>query len=48
MAKEQGYHETGIYYNIALVYSHLEIEHLTLHFANIALKDLGMNISFVM
>ena len=38
MAKELGYHETGIYYNIALTYSHLEIQHLTLHFANIALE----------
>ncbi|PEY42098.1 transcriptional regulator [Bacillus cereus] len=38
MAKEQGYHETGIYYNIALTYTHLEIHHLALHFANIALE----------
>ncbi|PFK40648.1 transcriptional regulator [Bacillus cereus] len=37
MAKEQGYHETGIYYNIALTYTHLEIHHLALHFANVAL-----------
>ncbi|WP_243525826.1 helix-turn-helix transcriptional regulator [Bacillus pseudomycoides] len=38
MAKEQGYHETGIYYNIALTYTHLEIHHLALHFANVALE----------
>ncbi|MBO1626879.1 transcriptional regulator [Bacillus cereus] len=38
MAKEQGYYETGIYYNIALTYTHLEIHHLALHFANVALE----------
>ncbi|CAM4328027.1 transcriptional regulator [Bacillus manliponensis] len=38
MAKEQGYYETGIYYNLALTYSHLEMQHLSLHFANIALE----------
>lgn len=38
MAKEQGYYETGIYYNLALVYNYLEIEHMSLHFAHIALE----------
>ncbi|KEK21622.1 tetratricopeptide repeat protein [Bacillus gaemokensis] len=38
MAKEQGYYETGIYYNLALVYSYLEIDHMALYFANIALE----------
>ncbi|MDM5153401.1 helix-turn-helix domain-containing protein [Bacillus sp. DX1.1] len=38
MAKEQGYYETGIYYNLALVYNHLEAEHMSLHFAQIALE----------
>ncbi|MEN1937726.1 helix-turn-helix domain-containing protein [Paenibacillus sp. 102] len=38
MAKEQGYYETGIYYNLALVYRHLEIEHMALYFANVALE----------
>ncbi|MDZ5607771.1 helix-turn-helix transcriptional regulator [Bacillus bingmayongensis] len=38
MAKELSYYETGIHYNIALAYSHLEIPHLALHFANVALE----------
>ncbi|WP_369901074.1 tetratricopeptide repeat protein [Bacillus manliponensis] len=38
MAKEQGYYETGIYYNLALTYTHLEMHHLSLYFANIALE----------
>ncbi|MFJ8530809.1 helix-turn-helix domain-containing protein [Bacillus sp. NPDC094106] len=38
MAKEQGYYETGIYYNLALTYSQMEIDHMTLYFANIALE----------
>ncbi|MDM5187077.1 helix-turn-helix transcriptional regulator [Bacillus sp. DX4.1] len=38
IAKELSYYETGIYYNIALAYSHLEIPHLALHFANVALE----------
>lgn len=38
MAKEQRYYETSIYYNLALTYSHLEVHHLALHFANIALE----------
>ncbi|CAG9613031.1 Transcriptional activator NprA [Bacillus rhizoplanae] len=38
MAKEQNYYETGIYYNLALAYSHLEIPHMALHFANIAME----------
>ncbi|WP_242222343.1 helix-turn-helix transcriptional regulator [Bacillus cereus group sp. BfR-BA-01380] len=38
MAKEQDYYETGIYYNLALAYTHLEIPHMALHFANIAME----------
>ncbi|HEK9101068.1 helix-turn-helix transcriptional regulator [Bacillus pfraonensis] len=38
MAKEQGYYETGIYYNLALTYSQIEIDHMTLYFANVALE----------
>ena len=38
MAKEQGYHENGIYFNLALVYNELEVEHMTLHFANVAME----------
>ncbi|MGF9964806.1 tetratricopeptide repeat protein [Bacillus rhizoplanae] len=38
MAIEQNYYETGIYYNLALAYSHLEIPHMALHFANIAME----------
>ncbi|MBO1579918.1 helix-turn-helix transcriptional regulator [Bacillus sp. XF8] len=38
MAKEQGYYETGIYYNLGLAYSHLDIPHLAMHFANIAME----------
>ncbi|MEH7457578.1 transcriptional regulator, partial [Bacillus sp. JJ1127] len=38
MAKEQGYYETGIYYNLALTYSQMEIDHMTLYFANVALE----------
>ncbi|MEF7658948.1 helix-turn-helix transcriptional regulator [Bacillus sp. ZJS3] len=38
MAKEQGYYETGIYYNLALVYNELEIEHMALHFAHLAME----------
>ncbi|WP_020061258.1 helix-turn-helix transcriptional regulator [Bacillus sp. 123MFChir2] len=38
MAKEQDYYETGIYYNLALAYTHLEVPHLALHFANIAME----------
>ncbi|PHA01468.1 transcriptional regulator [Bacillus pseudomycoides] len=38
MAKEQNYYETGIYYNLAVAYSHLEIPHMALHFANIAME----------
>ncbi|MGH0593852.1 helix-turn-helix domain-containing protein [Bacillus pretiosus] len=38
MAKEQGYYETGIYYNLSLAYSHLNIPHLAMHFANIAME----------
>ena len=34
MAKELGYYETGIYYNLALTYSQMEIDHMTLYFAN--------------
>ncbi|WP_459502517.1 helix-turn-helix domain-containing protein [Bacillus sp. C1] len=38
MAKEQGYYETGIYYHLALVYNYLEVQHMSLHFAHIALE----------
>ena len=38
MAKEQDYYETGIYYNLAVAYTHLEIPHMALHFANIAIE----------
>ncbi|MGG2016747.1 tetratricopeptide repeat protein [Bacillus sp. S10(2024)] len=38
MAKEQDYYETGIYYNLAVAYTHLEIPHMALHFANIAME----------
>ncbi|HDX9578270.1 TPA: helix-turn-helix transcriptional regulator [Bacillus pseudomycoides] len=38
MAKEQDYYETGIYYNLALAYTHLEVPHMALHFANIAME----------
>jgi tetratricopeptide (TPR) repeat protein len=38
MAKEQGYYETGIYYNLSLAYSHLNIPHLAMHFAHIAME----------
>ncbi|MGG2093753.1 helix-turn-helix transcriptional regulator [Bacillus sp. S13(2024)] len=38
MAKEQSYYETGIYYNLAVAYSHLAIPHMALHFANIAME----------
>lgn len=38
MAKEQGYHENGIYFNLALVYNELEVEHMTLHFAHVAME----------
>ena len=38
MAKEQDYYETGIYYNLALAYTHFEVPHMALHFANIAME----------
>ncbi|WP_375705720.1 tetratricopeptide repeat protein [Bacillus anthracis] len=46
MAKEQGYHETGLYYNIALVYTHLDIHHLAIHFVNIALEGFRSEYKF--
>lgn len=38
MAKELNYYENGIYYNLALAYSHLENPYKALHFANIAIE----------
>ena len=46
MAKEQGYHETGLYYNIALAYTHLDIHHLAIHFVNMALEGFRSEYKF--
>ena len=47
MAKEQGYHETGIYYNIALAYTHLEIHHhMQYILLNIALEGFRSEYKF--
>ncbi|EJS73100.1 transcriptional regulator [Bacillus cereus] len=46
MAKEQGYHENGIYYNLALVYNELEVEHMTMHFANVAMEGFKSEYKF--
>ena len=48
MAKELNYYENGIYYNLALAYSHLENPYKALHFANIAIEDSVMSINSVM
>ncbi|MGG4557939.1 helix-turn-helix domain-containing protein [Bacillus toyonensis] len=46
MAKELGYYETGIYYNLALTYSQMEIDHMTLYFANVALEGFKSEYKF--
>ena len=46
MAKEQDYYETGIYYNLAVAYTHLEIPHMALHFANIAMEGFRSEYKF--
>ncbi|ABS20867.1 tetratricopeptide repeat protein [Bacillus cytotoxicus] len=46
MAKEQGYYETGIYYNLALVYSYLELDYMAIYFANIALEGFRSEYKF--
>lgn len=46
MAKALGYYETGIYYNLALTYSQMEIDHMTLYFANVALEGFKSEYKF--
>ena len=46
MAKELNYHENGIYYNLALAYSHLENPYKALHFANIAIEGFRSEYKF--